>query len=277
LPVQVPDMVELGPAPYIRPLAALANDHCASLVVLLDTRRARIFDTFMGSLSEIEEMDPPTDLDVQSRDGGAGRAGNKKLSRHKQENTKLHYKDVSAKLMALIQDHGYEQLLVGGAKAAVEGLIPHLHPYLAERLGGTFTCDLGSPPAIITEAINGLQQEAHRNRQEILLAKLADNLGPRGLAATGLNDVLACLHEGQVHTLFVRRGYTAGGGSCHYCGRLRHVAGDCPLCWSTMTAVADVVNLAVAKALESGAKLEQIDGDSKLDDLGGIAALLRYA
>jgi peptide chain release factor subunit 1 len=41
--------------------------------------------------------------------------------------------------------------------------------------------------------------------------------------------------------------------------------------------VSDVVNLALAQALESGAILEQIDGDSALDDLGHIAALLRYA
>ena len=38
-----------------------------------------------------------------------------------------------------------------------------------------------------------------------------------------------------------------------------------------------MVNLAVAGALTGGARLEQIDGASPLDELGGIAALLRYA
>jgi peptide chain release factor subunit 1 len=44
-----------------------------------------------------------------------------------------------------------------------------------------------------------------------------------------------------------------------------------------MTPVTDVVNLALAKAIESGATLEQIEGQSKLDELDEIAALLRYA
>ncbi|MBU1156424.1 MAG: hypothetical protein KJ921_11260, partial [Proteobacteria bacterium] len=77
--------------------------------------------------------------------------------------------------------------------------------------------------------------------------------------------------------LFVRRGHTASGGCCPSCGRLRHVAGRCPICNQAMTQVDDVVNLAVAGALVGGARLEQIDGDSPLDELGGVAALLRYA
>jgi peptide chain release factor subunit 1 len=41
--------------------------------------------------------------------------------------------------------------------------------------------------------------------------------------------------------------------------------------------VDDVVNLALARAINSGAAVEQISGDSELDRLGGVAALLRYA
>ena len=44
-----------------------------------------------------------------------------------------------------------------------------------------------------------------------------------------------------------------------------------------MTRVDDIVNLAVVRALDSGAALEQVDGPSDLDGMGGVAALLRYA
>jgi peptide chain release factor subunit 1 len=187
------------------------------------------------------------------------------------------YREAAGALLDLFSRGGFQELYVGGARGAVEGLAQALHPYLAERLGGTFVMDAGAPAAEVAAEVARLQPAARRQRQERLLSRLADNLGPGGQAATGLNQVLAALHRGQAHTLFVRRGYTAAGGSCAACGRLRHVDGECPLCGQEMTPVADVVNLALAQALTSGAVLEQIDGDSPLDDLEGIAALLRYA
>jgi peptide chain release factor subunit 1 len=44
-----------------------------------------------------------------------------------------------------------------------------------------------------------------------------------------------------------------------------------------MTPVEDVVNLAIARAIASGAALEQVEGSSELDRFEDIAALLRYA
>lgn len=87
--------------------------------------------------------------------------------------------------------------------------------------------------------------------------------------------MLVALHDGRVHTLLLRRGFTQEGWSCPACGRLRTEAGDCPLCGAAMTHVDDVVNL--ARALKSNAALKQVDGASALDNMGGIAALLRYA
>jgi peptide chain release factor subunit 1 len=44
-----------------------------------------------------------------------------------------------------------------------------------------------------------------------------------------------------------------------------------------MTPVDDVINLAVAAALGSGAAVEELPGQSPLNQLGNVAALLRYA
>ena len=130
--------------------------------------------------------------------------------------------------------------------------------------------------SVVTQAVTEAQAHARKERQKKLLATLKDNLGPKGQAATGLNQTLAALYEGRVHTLFVNRGFVAPGGSCPSCGRLRHMAGDCPICGEEMTPVTDVVNLAVARALASGADLEHVAEGSALDEMGGIAALLRY-
>lgn len=277
LSVLVPNLMELGPAPYIRPLAALAGDHCPTLVVVLDKRRARFFDSFMGHLVERTELELTSEAAPLERDGDRGRAGDKRTSRRADEALSRLFKETNQRIAEVFEDKKYKQLMVGGAKGALDAFLGQLPHPLAERLGGSFNCEAGATISQVSQEVALAQPAARKGRQERLLATLADNLGPGGQAATGLNQVLAALHAGQVHTLFVRRGFTAAGGSCASCGRLRHMAGQCPLCSEEMTPVSDVVNLAVARAIESGATLEQIQGDSKLDELDEIAALLRYA
>ncbi|MCB2228108.1 MAG: hypothetical protein KQH53_15615 [Desulfarculaceae bacterium] len=277
LEVPVANLMETGPAPYIRPLAALAGDLGPTLAVILDGKQARFFSCFLGGAKELAEAEMNGEEAITPEGGGQGRMGDSHVSR-KAEQARTRYLDsVAAKARELMDETGAGQIVLGGLKSAADELTEHLHPYLSERLAGVFSLDRSAGEAAVAAEVRTVLQASRRQRQEGLLAKLADNLGPNGQAATGLNQTLGALFEGKVHTLFVRRGFTAAGGACPSCGRLRHVAGDCPICNQPMTPVSDVVNLAVAGAMQGGARLEQIDGESPLDGLGGIAALLRYA
>ncbi|RJX29095.1 MAG: hypothetical protein C4525_15115 [Desulfarculus sp.] len=273
----VGNLLELGPAPYIRPLAALSSDHGHTLAVLLDKKRARFFDCFLGLAQEMAEAEIFNETGAQMEGGGQGRTGDSHVSRRAGQAQGRHYKETAAAARELMTGRGCQWLVIGGPRAAVEGLQEALHPYQTERLVGSFSLEAGASEAQVAQAVTQLQQDAGRRRQEELLGTLANNLGPGGQAATGLNQVLGALFEGRVHTLFLRRGLVQPGGACHACGRLRHVAGPCPICRQEMTPVDDVVNLALARAINSGAAVEQISGDSELDRLGGVAALLRYA
>ena len=277
LPQPVPNLLEIGPQPYIRPLSALAGDRQKTLAVLTDQRRARFFQSFLGGLEELKELEFETETPVIQKDGGQGRAGDGKLARRAKQAQSRHAKDTAQAIMTIFKSQGYQYLILGGPKTSVENLQASLHPYLKEHLAGTFNLEMSASPHEVRNEISLVQDRARKERQLKSLATLEDNLGPGGQAATGLNQVLAALFEGQVHTLFVRRGFTAPGGSCDSCGRLRHVDGLCPLCKKEMTPVEDVVNLALFSAMESGAQLEQVEGESPLDQLGEIAALLRYS
>ena len=277
LPVLVPNLLEVGPGPYLRPLAALMDDHKGTLIVVLDSRRARFFEGDMGQISELHDLEINMEPSALERDGDQGRAGDRRIS-NRADGAKLRLaKEISAVLLQTFESDQGRRLLLGGHKAAVEVLTPLLHPYLIERLAGFFPCEVGAPLSVVTQAVTEAQTRARKERQKKLLNTLTDNLGPKGQAATGLNQVLASLYEGKVHTMFVNRGFVSKGGSCPSCGRLRHVAGPCPICGEDMTPVEDVVNLAVGRALASGADLEHVEEGSPLDQMGGIAALLRYA
>ena len=277
LEVPVTNLLETGPSPYIRPLAALAGDLEPTLAVLLDGKRARFFSCFLGAAQELADQELGSEAAAPVEGGSQGRMGDNHVSRKAEQARGRYLGQVAERARELMEQTGARQLVLGGLRSTADELVEHLHPYLSDRLAGSFSLEVGANEAAMAAEVNQVLQSSRRQRQEALLAKLADNLGPGGQAATGLNQTLGALFEGKVHTLFVRRGYTASGGSCPSCGRLRHVADNCPICNQPMIPVSDVVNLAVAGALVGGARLEQINGDSPLDDLGGIAALLRYA
>jgi peptide subunit release factor 1 (eRF1) len=277
LPLSVPNLLTVGASPYILPLTALAGDHPRALTVVLDRRKARFLLSHLGAVEEIKDLALANEQAPQGRDGDQGRAGDSGLNRRAEEGLARYLKQVVATLMAEFEARACRQLFLGGSKAAVEALQAQLHPYLAAKLGATFICEAGAPLSQLAEQVSQAQAEAGRQRQAKLLATLGENLGGRGQAAPGLIESLAALHEGRVHTLFVRRGFTHAGGACPACGRLRDQAGPCSLCKAEMTPVEDVVNLAAARALDSGAALVQVEGPSPLDAMGGMAALLRYA
>jgi peptide chain release factor subunit 1 len=277
LPLSVADLLTVGASPYILPLTALAGDHPRALTVVLNRRRARFLLSHLGAVEEIKDLALANEQPPQVRDGDQGRAGDSGLNRRAEEGLGRYLKQVVATLMAEFESRACRQLFLGGSKGAVEALQAQLHPYLAAKLGGTFICEASAPLNQLAEDVAQAQAQAGRARQQKLLTTLGENLGGKGQAAPGLSESLAALHEGRVHTLFVRRGFTHPGGACPGCGRLRDQAGPCPLCKAEMTPVEDVVNLAAAQALESGASLMQIEGPSPLDAMGGMAALLRYS
>lgn len=277
LPLSVRDRLEVGPTPYIRPLNALASDYGRTLAVILDSRSARVFLSLWGETSELTQARMEGEAAPAERNGDRGRTGDSHISRRADEATRGFYREVEQKLGELCKDHGCSSLVVGGPKAAVEAFVAQLGGQLAELLAGSFTCEVTASPGQVAQEVAQVQHQARQARQDRLLQSLIENLGPKGLATSGLNEVLASLYEGRVHTLLVSRGLDLPGGACPNCGRLRHVAGACPLCATEMTAVDDVVNLAVAQALESGAVVEEIDSQPRLREIGHIAALLRYA
>ncbi|CAO0820531.1 hypothetical protein DFAR_1660006 [Desulfarculales bacterium] len=55
--MRVPNLLEASASPYIRPFAVLAGDYCRTLTVLLDRRKARFFEGFLGLVSELTELE----------------------------------------------------------------------------------------------------------------------------------------------------------------------------------------------------------------------------
>jgi hypothetical protein len=81
-----------------------------------------------------------------------------------------------------------------------------------------------------------------------------------------------------VQTLLVDRNYRAPGWRCEECSWVGLTAADrCPVCGGAATPVADAVGELVRLAILENGQIEVGEDIPVLDELGGVAGLLRYA
>jgi peptide subunit release factor 1 (eRF1) len=116
-------------------------------------------------------------------------------------------------------------------------------------------------------------EHAERDTEKALVAELFER-GVFGLEAT-----LLALQEGRLMTLLYAAGFAAPGHECPRCHALDADAGpNCGYCGERLVGVEDIVERAITRAGDTGARVEQVRGEAgaRLAPQGGIGALLRF-
>lgn len=75
----------------------------------------------------------------------------------------------------------------------------------------------------------------------------------------------------------MEEGFVRKGVYCFHCGFVWLETGLCPFCRNTMMAVPDIVDEAVATAINQNSEVFHINAECGLKEIGSIGALLRYA
>jgi peptide subunit release factor 1 (eRF1) len=103
-------------------------------------------------------------------------------------------------------------------------------------------------------------------------------MGSGGRAAAGLEDTLAALNEQRVEVLLLQENFDAAGVCCPQCGCLGPSGVDaCPADGTATIARDDITDLAVRRAITQSAQVVRVsDDDDRLEELGSIAAVLRF-
>jgi peptide subunit release factor 1 (eRF1) len=117
-------------------------------------------------------------------------------------------------------------------------------------------------------------------REEVAMIEKVVDLGPER-SAWGEQPTLDTLWEGRVMTLSVDDMFCKHGSHCRNCGALlADSVTKCPACSSdAIKAVADVVELAIERALEQRSALEIVRSSAArrlMASIGPMAALLRW-
>jgi hypothetical protein len=257
----MPDLVrwEVGAriAPYVR---ALKQDRLV-VGILVDSRRARLFEYRDGSLLEADDLladtfaGDLTDVNVSRRATGftgvRGETGVEAGRRLLEVEAERMMKRLGELAVARVGSKGV--LVVGGVQESVRSLVGHLPPGHRERTieRPSATLEMSSPEAI--EMIEEAASDLNRRLQEGLLIEVVDQARSGGKGALGPEAVEHALQGGRVDTLLLSR--------------------------SLIQRDPDLADRFVSAAFDIHGEIEELSGDgaSRLDaEGGGVAARLRY-
>lgn len=267
------DQLVIDHKPYIKPLASMIDTYSRYLIVISGSKRVRFLLSGMGETEELSLIDR-RDIETGSdRDGGTGDMGEVRAQKQKEQIQKQLYKDAVQMLDQIQREENIERILLGGSDPNRGKFRDNVPDRITEDIVGEFTVEVAAPVNDVQERAEPVMKEAEYNFER----KALDELFGNGNSVLGLSDVLTVLQQGNVHKLYVMSEMTIPGMICSSCGALTPERDrPCPYCDGKMNKVNYMLDLAIQKAIEQGARIDMLDEAPRLVKAGGIGAKLRY-
>ena len=261
---------------HLRPLAQLLGAFPTLGVILVDRRRARLFDLRLGELSERVDLFHP----ITRRGRGDGFMGYDAghAERRVEDEALHHFKLVAETIKEAIDKGTFEKWILGCQEANWPPIEAQLHSYAAQKLLGRFNSEVAhaNPEEVRAQAERILTQSQEKRCSELMEETLNQARGG-GRGVTGLRRVLNALEMGEVQTLFLGQSYHAQAVECAGCGHLdAHLVNACPVCGRPTRKVVDVGEALLPLVIRRNVELFYVRDDAEFDKVGNIAALLRF-
>ncbi len=273
LPDKAGALLAVNHATRMRPMIELLNRYKRYCTVLVGKGRARIF--LLNPADVEERSDIFGAVPGRHDQGGWAQA---RYQRHHDDRVMHHLKDTADQTFALLQQEDFRRLFVAGTEELVSEFVEYLHPYLKEKLAGTFPMEMVSSPKEVQGQTLDVAGQLRETYDSEAIENLRGEVHTGNLGAAGLEDTLHALQKRQVLMLLVGDDFSVPGQRCTGCGSLC-VVEPCPFCASTTELLEDIVEDAVSQAFLQNCEIRFVRGHNKekLAELGSIGALLRFA
>jgi hypothetical protein len=299
LGVPVETTVCLGPVPLLLPLAHLAEDHPAYAVLVADQREANLFlvtQTVVAAEKSVEGAEYPR----KQQQGGWSQ---RRYQMRADERIAAFARTVAEETQRTLERRGIDLLIVATDEGTGSALNEAWHPTMKERIVDHIQLDIRASGAQVVEAATPIAERAARDRERVAVDRLVENVGGP-MAVGGAERTLLALQEGRVMHLVLRDDFHADGWvdySMPIAGvgkpGKRHPTGGDPAN-ITLTAIEEeLIRLALAQGAsieivrsvrpieeladgsvpDAGSGPPKTEAAAKLDEIGGVGAILRYA
>lgn len=304
LPTVVQSKCYIDPYPYIRDLSSALDRFKKYGLVFVDRNNARFFNFYLGQVDEtldfVREYLPQEVRGVGRYSGrekepvrGMGRLTrnskgmtgfskgyvSEKVARHIEWHLDEFLKKISQKTSRLTKEKDLDKLLVSGRQEVMEVFIPHLHPYIQQKILGKFTIDFKKKKSmsdLLARCAKVVEKYESREEQQ-LIDDLNEQCRPGGKGVMGIYETANALMLGEVRTLFLKDDFSGFGYICFKDNFCRALAGECEICGDPLIRVADLGNEMIRIALGQRAEVKNIFYPHKVFDKHQVGALLRFS
>lgn len=299
LPRPVVPCVEFGPSAHIRSMVEVLP-RGAWCVLLINSRIARVLRGDRDRFTEVATYEHELLAGEERTGGTTAQTAWERAIEHEQ---RRHVEHVLDELRQRFEDAPFGRLVIAAPEQLRSIIDGAMHPYVREHFHDWIDADIDYvTPARVAELMDPVIEQATIDEQERLFAQLRQFAGKRGAAALGAPDVLRALDAESVETMLIAEGFHHGGSLCTTCGHIdaEQWHAPCPVDGGAMYPHRDIVEAAIERAVMSSARLMTIGRDAaeatldapdaaldgsgrprelynELMQLGGIAAILRYA
>ena len=270
-PLPFDDEFTVADRPMLRQLARLDEDYTNALLVLIDSRTARIYEVVLGGF--FAEMDVASEVPGRHKQGGWAQA---RYQRHVQEHIDRHYKEVAAYIASYMTSHPHTHLILSGHHDIVAEFRHWLPPSVQTQVMETVSLDMHADRHRILEVAQDVLQRHEREEELATVQLLVNRAGHGGLAVLGLQATVEAVNTARVHKLVMHGDMHRPGWRCRTCGALAaetHL--QCVLCGGEVSTV-ELGEAMVQAVLQTDGGVELIAPDPRLAAYEGVGVLLRY-
>lgn len=258
--------------PHLYPLARLINKYRHYAVVLADTNRAQIFVFAAGRAVEREEVE-----NVKTKHSKVGGWSQARYQRHERNYHLQHAKEVVDMLEKIVRDEQIEHVVLAGDEATVIPLLrEQMSKELEEKVIDALSLGIDTPEhELLEESLTAFQRHDSLTDMEKVERLLNEYRGD-DLGVAGVPETLAALSNGQVEEMLI----ASKPESIQYDEEevrkvLTLYRGEEPLPDELdQRSVAD--ELVKRASTLSSATITFVEDSTRLEQMGGVGALLRY-
>ena len=262
--------------PILRPLVRLSSQYQNTLVVMVDTDSARLFEVSLEGLmaeSSIESY-------VPGRHDQGGWA-QMRYQRHIKDHMDKHHREVAEQLTELFDSGIWKRVVLIGQDRILANFKVFLPERVKQQISDSFPMDFSEERSKVLRRV--FERHLHKEKEEVnhQIQALKERTPHGGLATLGLHPTLEALNAGQVHTLYLLTSFTLPGGECRRCGSLVliHPPGGssilCPLCKGELKIV-DLAEEMMRSVLCQDGEVKWVEENEVLKDHDGVCASLRF-
>jgi hypoxanthine-guanine phosphoribosyltransferase len=301
LGVTVPTRIDFGSLPRITPIAHIAEDYATYAILSCDQHEAELSFVTQGTRDQGISLESTLFPRKQAQGGWSQR----RYQARADERVAHFARAVSEEVGKALRKVSVDVIVLAGSKVFMDALMSEFPPEIRNRVAGTVPMNRKATPsaAALIDATTEIATRAEQQREASAVASVQDLLGS-GRAVAGAADVLNALQTRQVMTLVMNEdmhgtGWTDPGFPLYGVGPIpdEHPAGGDTADLLDIDLVEEFIRLTLqndgeielvhvgstavdqshSTATAGNSTNNRSSAAQALDDLGGVAALLRYA